>query len=91
MKKRIAVQAAAAALAGIMAGSLPVCAEEGKENHTGCYQLSCWARLCGRVLFLSFEEFQKTEEGKSVEFNFEEIPTTDPAPTIKDQAFAISS
>jgi raffinose/stachyose/melibiose transport system substrate-binding protein len=24
-----------------------------------------------------FEEFQKTEEGKNVEFNFEEIPTTD--------------
>jgi len=24
-----------------------------------------------------FEEFQKTEEGKNVEFKFEEIPTTD--------------
>ena len=76
-EKRIAVQAAAAALAGIMAGSLPVCAEEGKKITLDVINYHVGTDYAAEYYSYLFEEFQKTEEGKNVEFNFEEIPTTD--------------
>lgn len=75
MKKRVAVQAAAAALAGIMAGTLPVWAEEKITLDVINYHVG--TDYAAEYYSYLFEEFQKTEEGKNVEFNFEEIPTTD--------------
>lgn len=78
MKRKFVKRVIASALVGIMAMSLPVYADGDGEKvvlnvinyHVGTdYAADYYAYL--------FEEFQKTEEGKNVEFNFEEIPTTD--------------
>lgn len=86
MKRQMTKRVLASVLAGTMMFGLAACgsdekvSEEKTDNdkvvlnvinyHVGTdYAADYYSYL--------FEEFQKTEEGKNVEFKFEEIPTTD--------------
>ena len=86
MKRKFVKRLMASALIGSMALGLVACSGGDKEKessddsgkivlnvinyHVGTdYAADYYSYL--------FEEFQKTEAGKNVEFNFEEIPTTD--------------
>ncbi len=80
MRKNVRKQAIASLLAGVMVIGMPAYAQASDTEekvvldvinyHVGTdYAAEYYSYL--------FEEFQKTEEGKNVTFNFEEIPTTD--------------
>lgn len=80
MRKNVRKQVIVSLLAGAMVIGMPVHAQASDDEekivldvinyHVGTdYAAEYYSYL--------FEEFQKTEEGKNVTFNFEEIPTTD--------------
>lgn len=78
MKRKMMKYVVAAATAGILAAGMAMAADAEEEKivldvinyHVGTdYAAEYYSYL--------FEAFQQTEEGKNVEFNFEEIPTTD--------------
>lgn len=77
MKTRLAKQILAGALAGMMAVSLPVYAGEDEKIVLNVINYHVGTDYAADYYAYLFEEFQKTEEGKNVEFQFEEIPTTD--------------
>lgn len=77
MKKRRTMQILAGAMAGLMAASLPVYAGEEEKVVLNVINYHVGTDYAADYYTYLFEEFQKTEEGKNVEFQFEEIPTTD--------------
>lgn len=87
MKKKIVKRVLASMLAGTMLLSLAACGSEKKDEKTevddsgkvvlDVINYHVGTDFAAEYYSYLFEEFQKTDEGKNVEFNFEEIPTTD--------------
>lgn len=87
MKSKMLKRLLASAVMGTMLISLAACGKGGDEKASGSddsgkivldvINYHVGTDYAADYYSYLFEEFKKTEEGKNVEFNFEEIPTTD--------------
>ena len=87
MKSKMLKRILASAVMGTMVVSLAACGKGGDDKASGSddsgkvvldvINYHVGTDYAADYYSYLFEEFKKTEEGKNVEFNFEEIPTTD--------------
>ena len=87
MKSKMLKRILASAVMGTMVVSLAACGKGGDDKALGSddsgkvvldvINYHVGTDYAADYYSYLFEEFKKTEEGKNVEFNFEEIPTTD--------------
>lgn len=79
MKRKMAKVLLTAGAAAMLASGISVYAfaEEAEKVVLDVINYHVGTDYAAEYYSYLFEEFQKTEEGKNVEFNFEEIPTTD--------------
>ena len=79
MKRKMISKIMAAALIGTMCAGMavPVMAADDEKVTLSVINYHVGTDYAAEYYSYLFEAFQQTEEGKNVEFSFEEIPTTD--------------